>query len=414
MYSGRKDDSKAMDTKKKRTKSSWRPNSTSESDDSSSKIVPVSKRRRIDVFDTSSSEDSIPCSFICSATSASASINDIGEQENLFSFTEGTGPQPSLTNKSKPIDYFNLFIDSFLLTLMVHETNKYAEQLIKSRKITQRSRMKLWKPVTLLEIKAFIAVLLEMGITRRPTIFSYWTENSRSIPWFSKMFSRNRFQLIYQCFHLVDNKECFPPGHEKYDPCLKFMPIVEHANRVSKLISTHASNDNTIVIKKRNENERSGAKPYIGDSYDSYMRGVGKSDKMLYVYLDERRTVKYWKKITFHIIARMVLNSYLFYKEVSKKKPMTRLEFTSSIISEIEHEWMQVKKQHMVSDNDRIFGLMKLPGRNLRQCVVCSSKINGIKRSNLICMQCKKGLHPLCLHKHVCFKNNECHDPVKP
>nr|XP_033183371.1 uncharacterized protein LOC117153431 isoform X6 [Bombus vancouverensis nearcticus] len=280
MYSGRRDDSKAMDTKKKRTKSSWRPNSTSESDDSSSKIVPVSKRKRIDVFDTSSSENSIPCSFICSATSASTSINDI--------------------------------------------------------------------------------------------------------------------------------------GHEKYDPCLKFMPIVEHANRVSKLILTHASNDNTIVIKKRNENERSGAKPYIGDSYDSYMRGVGKSDKMLYVYLDERRTVKYWKKITFHIIARMVLNSYLFYKEVSKKKPMTRLEFTSSIISEIEHEWMQVKKQHMVSDNDRIFGLMKLPGRNLRQCVVCSSKINGIKRSNLICMQCKKGLHPLCLHKHVCFKNNECHDPVKP
>lgn len=185
-------------------------------------------------------------------------INDIGEQENLFSFTEGTGQQSSLTNESKPIDYFNLFIDSFLLTLMVRETNKYAEQLIKSREIAQGSRMKPWKPVTFLEIKVFIAVLLEMGITRRPTIFAYWTENSRSIPWFSKMFSRNRFQLIYQCFHLVDNKECFPPGHEKYDPCLKFMPIVEHANRVSKLISTHALNDN--VIKKRNGNERSRVK----------------------------------------------------------------------------------------------------------------------------------------------------------
>ncbi|XP_050582702.1 uncharacterized protein LOC126918635 [Bombus affinis] len=273
---------------------------------------------------------------------------------------------------------------------MVRETNKLPKQLIKSREITQKSLKKLWKPVTLPEIKAFIAVLLEMGITKRPTIFSYWTENSRSIPWFSKMFSRNRFQLIYQCFHLVGNKECFPPGHEKYDPCVKFMPIVEYANRLSKLISTHASNDNTIVIKKRNGNERSRIKPCMVDGYNSYMRGVDKSDKMLYVYLDKRRT------------------------KVSKKKSMTRLEFTPSIISEIEHEWMQVKKQHMVNDNDRIFGLMKLPGKKLRQCVVCSSKINGIKRLNLICVQCKKGLHPFCLHKHVYFKNNECQDPVKP
>ncbi|KAI4479443.1 hypothetical protein M0802_014390 [Mischocyttarus mexicanus] len=34
---------------------------------------------------------------------------------------------------------------------------------------------------------------------------------------------------------IVDNKKCFPPGHEKYDQCIKFMPIVEHANKVFKL-----------------------------------------------------------------------------------------------------------------------------------------------------------------------------------
>lgn len=118
-----------MNTKKKRTKSSWRSNSTFESDDSSSKIVPVSKRRRIDIFDTSSSENSILCNLICSATSESTSTDDIDEQENLFPFIEDTGPQSSLTNESKSIDYFNLFIDSSLLTIMVCETNKYTEQL---------------------------------------------------------------------------------------------------------------------------------------------------------------------------------------------------------------------------------------------------------------------------------------------
>ncbi|CAL7938590.1 unnamed protein product [Xylocopa violacea] len=361
------------------TMSRSRPNSTSDSDDGS-KIVPVSRRKRLNTFDTSTSEDSIPFNFTNSATCESISTDGIDEQENSVRLTEDIGPQSSLTNESKPIDYFNLFIDSSLLTIMVCETNKYAEELIKSLDITRGSRMKQWKPVTLLEMKAFLSVLLEMGITKRPTMFSYWAQNSRSIPWFSKMFSRNRFQLILRCFHLVDNKECFPPGHEKYDPCIKFMP--------------------------KNKMEMNEVKPCIVDCYNRYMGGVDESDKMLYPYLDERRTLKYWKKVTFNVIARMVLNAYLLYKEVSKKKLMTRLEFTSSIISEIEHKWMQVKQSQMISDNERIFGLEKLPGRNLRQCVVCSNKCTGIKQSNLICVQCKKGLHSLCFHKHVCFKNN--------
>ncbi|XP_017756228.1 PREDICTED: piggyBac transposable element-derived protein 4-like [Eufriesea mexicana] len=477
----------AMNTKKKITMTRSRSNTISDSDDSN-KIVPVSRRKRLNILDTSSSEDSIPCNFTSSATCESISTDGIDEEENSVRLTEDIGPQSSLTNESKPINYFNLFIDSSLLTIMVCETNKYAEELIKSLDITRGSRMKQWKTVTLLEMKAFLSVLLEMGITKRPTMFSYWAENSRSIPWFSKMFSRNRFQLILRCFHLVDNKECFPPGHEKYDSSIKFMPIVEHANRVFKLyykphkelsideslvgtlchsnmmqympnkkhhrwgikfwmfcdvvskyclsfycykgakeksdttksrehglgyevvvnlleqnqylnktnrkgvpsdiktikanevkyardgevllcgyrenksvkkpvllISTHASEDNTITIKKRNGNERSKVKPCIVDCYNRYMGGVDESDKMLYVYLDERRTVKYWKKVTFNVIARMVLNAYLLYKEARKEKLMTRLEFTSSIISEIEHEWMQVKQSEMISYKEGIY-----------------------------------------------------------
>lgn len=59
----------------------------------------------------------------------------------------------------------------------------------------------------------------------------------------------------------------------------------------------HVSNDNTIVNKKRNGNKRGRVKPCIVNCYNRYMGGVDESDKMLYVYLDERRTVKYWKKL---------------------------------------------------------------------------------------------------------------------
>lgn len=63
-----------MNTKKKITMSRSRSNTISDSDDSN-KIVPVSKRNRLNTLDTSSSEDSIPCNFTSSATCESISTD---------------------------------------------------------------------------------------------------------------------------------------------------------------------------------------------------------------------------------------------------------------------------------------------------------------------------------------------------
>lgn len=53
------------------------------------------------------------------------------------------------------------------------------------------------------------------------------------------------------------------------------------------------------------------------DSYNKFMGGIDGSNNMLYTYLDERRTLKFWKKIVFNIFGRMVLDSYIIYKENS-------------------------------------------------------------------------------------------------
>ena len=116
-----------------------------------------------------------------------------------------------------------------------------------------KKKMKKWKPTTPLEIKAFIAVLLEMGITRRPFIFSYWKKNSRAIPWFSKMFPRDRFISILRYFHLADNRKILPPGNPNYDPCARFAPLVEHANKLFRFHYTphqYLSIDESLVGTK--------------------------------------------------------------------------------------------------------------------------------------------------------------------
>lgn len=148
-------------------------------------------------------------------------------------YLETPGPKHAPPSDANPIQYFLLFFTMPLLNLIVTETNRYANQFLASQnQLSPHARAKMWRPVTVPEMKAFMAVLFEMGITRRPTIFSYWAKNSRAIPWFGSLFSTNRFQLNLKFYHLVDNTTLFPPGHEQYDPCARFSPLVDHANRL--------------------------------------------------------------------------------------------------------------------------------------------------------------------------------------
>lgn len=170
------------------------------------------------------------------------------------------------------------------------------------------------------------------------------------------------------------------------------------------LISSNADTNSVTIKKKKGNFEYEKVKPSMIDDYNKYMGGVDESDKMLYVYLDERRTLKYWKKVVFNIFGRMVLNSYILYVSNTTEKKMTRLQFTSKIIEDLEKEWMNHKNSVSTqpSSSKKKFALEKLPGRNLRQCEVCSNRGSGIKRSRLICVRCRKGLHAICAAKHNC------------
>lgn len=81
------------------------------------------------------------------------------------------------------------------------------------------------------------------------------------------------------------------------------------------LISTCSDTLNVSVTKKRGNYESIKNKPSMIHQYNQFMGGVDESDKMLYTYLDERRTLKFWKKVVFAVFGRMVLNAYILYSE---------------------------------------------------------------------------------------------------
>jgi hypothetical protein len=71
----------------------------------------------------------------------------------------------------------------------------------------------------------------------------------------------------------------------------------------------------TQSVRVRHGKQKHVIKPSIVQSYNDFMGGVDASHAMLYSYLDERITVKYWKKIAFNIFLKMILNNYTIYKQ---------------------------------------------------------------------------------------------------
>lgn len=485
---------------------------------------------------------------------------------------ETVGPKHMPPKNSLPMIYFNLFFTHEFLEILKTERNRYARAFFNSTpRISIASRTMEWKNTTVPEMRAFIAVLLEMGITRRPTLFSYWSTNHRYIPWFGQMFSRNRFQLLCKFFHTVDNSTLAPRNSPDYDPAAKFEPVVAHANRKFRyyyspnqqlsideslvgtktrstltqylpnkkhhrwgikfwmltdavtycpsfycyrgakderdkieikqkglahtviekllnmgnylmkgyhiiadnfftsmmlarhlfrkqtfftgtirsnrkyiplqmkrklkvgeykylrnrellllayrekksqtknvlLLSTHGTAANTTRPRRRSNQERGGIPAIVAD-YNKYMGGIDVSDMIVYAYLDERRTLKYWKKVVFSVFSRMVLNAYILYELNTEGTAMTRLEFITDIIESITTEWMTVKGNPErplceTSSNTAGPGIRKLPGRREKVCVVCSRRDGvPVRRSRTICIHCCKGLHGVCISEHQC------------
>jgi hypothetical protein len=88
----------------------------------------------------------------------------------------------------EPLDFFTVFFSSEVFKLMVEETNIYAQLLRDSRPLKPRSRLRNWKDVIMEEMKAFVGLILNIGIIRLPTLQDYSSmDMTTHIPFFSQV-----------------------------------------------------------------------------------------------------------------------------------------------------------------------------------------------------------------------------------
>jgi hypothetical protein len=99
---------------------------------------------------------------------------------------------------------FHLFWPTSLLEKIVNETSRYATHCMDALGNT-RGGMN-WMNLSIVELKAFLAVHMYMGLKKQPNIQTYW-ERAGSIfhyPIVSNIMMRERFKDLQRCLHLTD------------------------------------------------------------------------------------------------------------------------------------------------------------------------------------------------------------------
>lgn len=131
----------------------------------------------------------------------------------------GTPANIILQPLGTPFSYFEKYITTDLIDLMVEKTNLYSVQ-----------KGKNFQNLTSEEAKVFLGLQIATGTLQYPRMKMYW-ENNYRIPLFSSM-SRNRFMSIRSNIHFVNNLDLV--GTDRF---AKVRPIFDAVrNRCQQLI----------------------------------------------------------------------------------------------------------------------------------------------------------------------------------
>jgi len=102
---------------------------------------------------------------------------------------------------------------------MVTETNRYA-----SSGLPRQQYARNWKDVTVSDMKAFVGLLILMGILRLPRLEMYWSTDCEFLktPGLSAVMGRCTFEQIWRFLHLADNRL-----DDKTDRLFKVRPLLD-------------------------------------------------------------------------------------------------------------------------------------------------------------------------------------------
>ncbi|KAK3859634.1 hypothetical protein Pcinc_034266 [Petrolisthes cinctipes] len=187
-------------------------------------------------------------------------------------------------------------------------------------------------------------------------------------------------------------------------------------NRQPHLLSTVARAGKTQVTTRRNVVKE---KPNVVNIYNKVMVGVDLKDTKLYVYLSERRTMKWSTTFVFAVLGTSVLNAYIVYKaNTNAQRPLRRHDSLISLVHALVGDFRPFRGEkrrsqeeiraararqdilpptHDIAQKVRVNNIIKLPGQTRRQCV--GDHATRV-RSRVKCSTCNVVVCPICVGKY--------------
>uniref|UniRef100_A0A8C6WGX3 PiggyBac transposable element-derived protein domain-containing protein n=1 Tax=Neogobius melanostomus TaxID=47308 RepID=A0A8C6WGX3_9GOBI len=188
--------------------------------------------------------------------SPAPTTDEIPHKEQNFCPARKAGPQVVLMRKYSPLELFQLFFSTQVISLLVKNTNSYG----------QRNNPK-FTDVTPKDMYSYIAMVMYMGLLPLKAINDFWSVSrlyGLSFP--GKTMRRDRFACISSAFHMndpdVEAENELKKGTPEYDKLCKVRPLYEHIVQACQSYyhpKQHISIDERMVASKA----RIGFKQYV-------------------------------------------------------------------------------------------------------------------------------------------------------
>ncbi|XP_071479178.1 piggyBac transposable element-derived protein 4-like [Diadema antillarum] len=219
-------------------------------------------------------------------------------------------------------------------------------------------------------------------------------------------------------------------GESFFKRCKELLVMLWHDKRDVTMLSTIHSSSFSDTQKRDRVTGEPIQKPDIVLDYNSYMGGVDLSDFLTNQYADMRKSLKWYKKLIFHLNDLAVTNAYIVYCHLVDKR-VDHLTFVLDLIDEmiahgnlLSQDRPKPSRAGRRSDKENLFRLeysqsqhwpVYVPPTNntndpTRPCVVCKPASTGRRKllgehiprpeTRYMCRKCKVPLHPVCFESY--------------
>lgn len=145
-----------------------------------------------------------------------------------------------------------------------------------------------------------------------------------------------------------------------------------------------------VMVEMENRRKEKVSKPQAILEYNKYMSGVDHHDQMLSYYLHERKTIRWPKKLFFHIIEMIMTNSFHLYNKYSGQR-MSSFDFRMAVIKSLLPPMMEhgpripANREHELRKREHTPGKKQIARK---RCKLCAEQYNKRTDTSFECIKC--------------------------